>query len=639
MESRMKTAMIGTALAALLAITYLVYSHGFPGFFQLDDFTIPTYASSSIAWHNVEGKILDGRLSGLSRSLTKLTYTLTLATSGFHPEAFKLQNVLLHLCNGLLVFWLVLLLATALQNPRRNALLIALAVASVWLLHPIQVSTVLYPVQRYVILATFFTLAALIAYTKVRMRPCRAAPWQALLYVLAFVVCWPLAILSKETAALLPLYILALEFFVFRFATRTHASGYLFRATLFLFVAIPLVTFSAYFIYDNEALLAGYAGRDFDLPERLLTELQVLGLYLKLILIPIPSAMSLYHDNFPIVREANLSTLFGLGFWLFLILLALQLRKTAPLFGFGIALFIAAHILESTVIPLELVFEHRNYLALLGIALAFYGILNSLSYTRIMKLSTQAAIAFIVLVLALNTAARAHAWSSRDLLIELEYRENPSSHRLLEQMAMLEFRRGNNASGRSYLQELARRYPFLAAPYLIEIRTYCNGKEIPSKLILQALNNLRNGPLTAFDGNALLTLSNRVLNDKCTALPLGELRRLTNAAAGNPRVHTPPVYISALVNASRVSAVSGMAKESQSWALKALDVAVRSGLSRFKRTVEETASIQSAFGQPNDLKAFVEEVVQQHQPYFAENDLVMTITSPTHSTQSEHDSR
>jgi hypothetical protein len=218
-------------------------------------------------------------------------------------------------------------------------------------------------------------------------------------------------------------------------------------------------------------------------------------------------------------------------------------------------------------------------------------------------------------------------------LVELEYQENPQSHRLLEQKAMLEFRRGHNTAGREYLREIADLYPLLAAPYLIEIRTHCKNNAIPAKLLAQAEAKLAEGPLTAFDGNALLTLTNKVINDKCPALQLDALRELATAAAENSRVHTAPVHVSALVNASRVTAASGMAEESQNWAFQAVDAGTDMGIQRFKKTVEETASIQSVFGQPADLEAFLDGITQRYQEYLSEHDLSLSIAArPDDST-------
>ncbi len=53
-------------------------------------------------------------------------------------------------------------------------------------------------------------------------------------------------------------------------------------------------------------------------------------------------------------------------FILGLILTALVRRKKWPLFAFAVLWFFAGHALESTFLPLEYFFEHRNYLPLLG---------------------------------------------------------------------------------------------------------------------------------------------------------------------------------------------------------------------------------------------------------------------------------
>jgi len=52
-----------------------------------------------------------------------------------------------------------------------------------------------------------------------------------------------------------------------------------------------------------------------------------------------------------------------------------KLRRQLPLFSLGILWYFAAHLLTATIIPLELVFEHRNYFASIGLLLALAALL------------------------------------------------------------------------------------------------------------------------------------------------------------------------------------------------------------------------------------------------------------------------
>src|SRR6185369_10537583 len=93
---------------------------------------------------------------------------------------------------------------------------IALVAAGLWLLHPLNVSGVVYIVQRMNELAVFFTLAGLLAYVDGRVRLLQGEPalGRATLGLCAFGL---LAVLSKENGALISAYALVIEAVCFRF--------------------------------------------------------------------------------------------------------------------------------------------------------------------------------------------------------------------------------------------------------------------------------------------------------------------------------------------------------------------------------------------------------------------------------------
>src|SRR5690606_17923820 len=92
----------------------------------------------------------------------------------------------------------------------------ALALATAWAAHPLQVSTVLYVVQRLQSMGTLFLVLALWAYLHGRSAQIAGRPGRHGLLLTVFF--WLLALGCKEDSALLPLYTLALELTVLRFA-------------------------------------------------------------------------------------------------------------------------------------------------------------------------------------------------------------------------------------------------------------------------------------------------------------------------------------------------------------------------------------------------------------------------------------
>jgi hypothetical protein len=347
-------------LAAVAAIVVAVYWPGLNGPLLLDD--RPNLASLAAvdgghmdAWDYVKGS--DG---AVVRPVSRASFLLDWWLWGDQVRAFKSVNLALHLICGLLVF----ALARALLAPRledRAACTLALFVCAAWLLAPLQVSTVLYTVQRMAQLAALFTFAGLLLFVHARRTGSRPS------LMIAFAVCWPLAALSKENGALLPLLALVVEWWLPGRAEDTRRV----RRLLLALVALPALTLAARVALDPQWLLAGYQGREFTLAERVLTQPRALLDYLgNLLLLPGASPMGILRDDFPVstALTAPVSTAMAALTWLGLAVAALVSRGTvfAPA-GFGIAFFLAGHAVESTVFPLELYFEHRNYLPAFGV--------------------------------------------------------------------------------------------------------------------------------------------------------------------------------------------------------------------------------------------------------------------------------
>lgn len=296
------------------------------------------------------------------RPVAYLSFALNWYFGGNNVLGYHLVNILLHVGTAFLLYLTILHLlnAPALCEQQRSAHskhLIALLAALLWALNPIQTQTVTYIVQRMAGLATFFSLAALLCYLLGRRAGTRSTQWA---WFLATLACFVLALGSKENSITLPAVLLLVEWIFFRSLAR--ATGrHLLAGTGLLVVA----SLAIYLLTNGNPIgsITGYDHRSFTLGQRLLTESRIMVFYLSLLFFPAPWRLSLDHDIVlstsllqPPTTALSITFLFGLTVW------ALWKHKSLPLVAFAVLFFLLNHLIESTVFPLELIFEHRNYL-------------------------------------------------------------------------------------------------------------------------------------------------------------------------------------------------------------------------------------------------------------------------------------
>jgi protein O-mannosyl-transferase len=468
-------------LAATFAITTAVYWSGLQGGFLFDDYpnivdnkgVQPPDASLS----SLVGAALSSPSSDFKRPLASLSFAANYLVTGIDPYWMKLTNLLIHLLNGLLVFLLarVLLLVAALRgsaDARESAItkesaewvatevapttaegpaaggnshgaasertsIVAALIAAGWMLLPINLTAVLYVVQRMESMANLFVLLGLFGYVVGRcqmLAPATTSPFASRrrLRFSGFVLCIasvtvPVAIgaLAKETAVMLPLYALLIEWTLFYFRKppeiasasgqdeAKHSPNDLRIIGLFLLVlALPMVLGVAWLL-PGILNPATWAVRDFTLGTRLLSETRIVVDYIAWTLLPTPAALSFYHDDFHVSTGllAPWSTLASIVFLGALITLMLWSRKRRPLVALGIALFVGCQVLTGTILPLELIYEHRNYFASFGLMLVTVPML-AVAPSQSFALPRRVLLAGLLLCWAALTALTSYAWGN-----------------------------------------------------------------------------------------------------------------------------------------------------------------------------------------------------------------------------------
>ena len=442
------------ALAALVLvlITALAYWPGLTGGFLFDDYPnivqqdkvhatdLSLEAMRTAAW-TYNGHI--------GRPIATISFAIDHAFWGLNPWGYKLSGLLVHLANVVLVFLLVRRLLPLAGTRPESAGAAAFVVALLWAIHPLQVSTVLYVVQRMETLSLTFVLLALMCYVRGRLYQAagtRAWPW--------LVACVPLVLvglMSKETAALFPAYALALELTLLGFAAKNPVTTRALKLVYAAGVVAALVVFFA-LVLPQYSQPEVYAVRNFTLAERLLTQLRVLPMYLGWIVLPQPASYMFYYDNFPHSQGLlqPMSTLLGGLFITALAGVAFAIRRRMPLMALGIFWFLAAHLITSSVVPLELVFEHRNYFAILGVLLVGADIVRRMPDSEIPRIR-QFTMGVLIVGALLLTLIRTAGWGNPlQLAMELAAK-NPTSPRASTDLGeQFMIRAGNDATSKFY---------------------------------------------------------------------------------------------------------------------------------------------------------------------------------------------
>lgn len=427
------------SLFAILALTILVYRPGLNGPFVLDDeeniVLNRPIALTDLHVDSLVAATLGNDSGPLGRPLASLSFGLNhyFAGSFDHTYPFKVTNLGIHIINSVLVYYFALLLVRITKRKSStittSPALFAALVAGLWALHPIQLSNVLYVVQRMNSLSAMFLFAGLIIFVRGRKSFDADHVRGLALMTGGTLGGMALGITSKENAALMPLLALTVEYSLFGFkTTEQHARRHLISFYIAI-VALPILAAAAYLVINPDVIASSYATRDFSISERLLTESRVLWMYVGLIVFPVSNHFSLFHDDVQLSSGilqpfTTFSSIAGIAAAL---VFGLAWARRYPFFSFAILWFVAGHLLEAGIFGLELAHEHRNYLPSFGPLLAVAFGITQLTHNN--RIALPLALIGALSTVGLSTWARAHTWVDTYTLAEHNVKTNPLSPR------------------------------------------------------------------------------------------------------------------------------------------------------------------------------------------------------------------
>ena len=295
------------------------------------------------------------------RPLSNISFALNYYLHGYNVVGFHVVNVLVHIATGFLLYFFVksTFRTPALRSRYGDYMWISFFTTAVWMVHPLQTQSVSYIVQRMNSLAAMFYILSIMLYARFRLSGQQKNKWWLFS---GCILAGVLALASKQIAATLPVFIIAYEWYFFRDLKLKWLKKHipLLTGCLLLAVVIALALLGS---NPLDGILKGYQSRDFTLTQRLLTEPRVVIFYLSQLLWPHPSRLNLDHD-FPLSNSLidPVTTFFSIFTIAALIVLAIVMSKKQRLLSFCIMWFFGNLVIESSILPLEIIYEHRVYL-------------------------------------------------------------------------------------------------------------------------------------------------------------------------------------------------------------------------------------------------------------------------------------
>ncbi len=425
-------------------LVLILYSNTFQASWHFDDAPHIRYRNSmhltDFSWSQIRGTFYN-ESGHLYRPVASLSLAINYYFNKDNLLGYHIVNTLIHFVTTIFLF---LFIHQALRLPRlrekygKHAYFIALLSSVLWATNPIQIQAVTYIIQRMASMAGMFYIMSMYFYIHARIS--RQSIVKALAYS-ACVITGLLAFGSKENAAILPFSIILFDLFLIQGRSKKALlrTGLIFLLCVLIAQALLLLT-RGVFLLNLEEILSGYSLRNFTPMERLLTESRIIVFYISLLLYPMPSRLCVIH--LPTVSTGLLdppTTFLSILFIIGVLAYALAVAKKYPLFSYCILFFFINHLIESSIYPLELVFEHRNYIP----SMLFFVPISILIINGLRAFSHRSAMysiitAFVILVIISNghgTFIRNVIWKTDESLWMDAVDKYPNSHRAHHNLA------------------------------------------------------------------------------------------------------------------------------------------------------------------------------------------------------------
>lgn len=532
------------AWVGLPGLLILLYAPGSAGSFHFDD-QVNLWGLEEVVQR--EGGfwwfVLSGHHLPFGRALALLTFAWQAEAWARGAAEFLWVNIGIHALNGLLVAFLCFQLARCIPALDGRAAWVGLTSGLLWGILPIHAPATLMIIQRMSTLSAIFGLLAVITYVLGRRLAAGGNPEKGWTLVCAGVpVLTLIGMAAKESAVLIPLYCLVLEGFFFSALPAFALSG---RARQLVGAAriVGLLAVFAFLILLLPYWLAGYQTRDFTLGERLLSQPRVLFQYLALTLAPRSSQILPFHDDLAVSHSlldpvTTLPAVLGL---LAVPLLAWFGRRRMYLFALGVFWFLAGHLLESSVVSLEMYFDHRNYLPLVIPVFACVSAVFLLpDSSRRLALGL---LGVFVLLYGASLGETARLWGEPLVAASVWQEQHPASERANIFLAQQQAAHGELEAAFDTLARAADARGDALGLQVAALQTGCVARVAPELLRERYHRTLRDAAGGAFSHAAsgnLVNITRMVRDGECPGLSLDEMQSLLDALVANPAFSARP---------------------------------------------------------------------------------------------------
>jgi len=501
---------------SIILMTVIIYVPGLSGGFLFDDFINLKNISVFSQFEGVEAYIryiFSYNSGSLKRPVTTLSFLLNSTTWPANPMFFKLTNILIHILNSILLFIVTRQILAFFNLDKKTINSVALLHMAIWTLHPYFVSTTLYIVQRMAMLPVTFILMGMYFYLKGKKVYSENVTIGRIYLFLSIYICTFFAVLSKENGIILPIVMLLFEYIIFKNQNNISNINRLSRLDKYIYLYIPSLVVTLSFLLSIPQFLDNYGIRDFTMTERLMTESRVILYYLYQFFKPEYFTEGVFADVFETSTSFfnPLSTFISILFTFVLIAMAIRFRKTYSLFSFAILFFFVTNIIESSIVPLEMYFEHRGYMSLLFISLPISVLIIQHVGQSKFKFTIMV---LIIAVLPVTTYYRSQLWGDNVNLILKSADKYPHSVRAVQNKANVLFQLKRYEEALTLLNDASKRMDNLSLKL-----NYFNFKcGIGKSSILEAnilIDKIRKGKFVKQDRSSLLTTLKLLNSNTC----------------------------------------------------------------------------------------------------------------------------